>query len=637
MLTALLFVLALQEAEPPKPDELALLRARFEEEKGRPASQRISTVSAVATLNTDAAFGFLEEIFDKEKDAELRAHVLTCLSAAGGARAMKKLDAVARDAKVSPYLRAQALDGATRSPTKEGLQLITAVLRDAADRDFKLQAYACLNRYHLVETESLWREALAGSEPLFRGAALVALAPLKDPALVLQAKKALGDPGEDRLVQYGSVAVLKAVPGADTVRHLIQVSVTNDVTLRRLLADALAATADEKTADLVFAAMRDAQPYTRWVAVRSLGKLRHPKAADRLFNDALKDRVPDVRVAALEAIVERGDKKAEETVQREAQRGDDGASLAALALLADFPSDSTWQLLVKLAGSGKPAVAITALDVIGETRKPEGVPVLDRALKSKDWPVRVAAIRALGKIRAAEAVDALVVQIAREEGRLLAECADALRGLTGKPIAYAPGAWKEWWAANREGFKFPEKAEAALAGAGVTTYHGIPIVSTKIVFCLDISGSMSELNGGESRMEQAKKELSRVLSSLGKEVNVNLIFFDDRIDPWQRQLVPIKSNLPRALQLVGSLQPRGRTNIFDALEVAFMHANVDTVCLLSDGEPTDGKFVFPEEVLREVRRLNRTRRIAIHTISFGPSEFMRRLAEQNDGTYVEIR
>lgn len=637
MLTALLLVCAFQEPAQ-APDEIAALRAKYQEEKGLAASQRTKTLEAAAAAGGDPAVAFLEEVFDKDKDAEVRAHAMTCLAAVGGARALKKLDAVARDPKVPLVLRIHAIDCATRSKPKEGLALIVAILRErGADRELRLQAYACLNRYALVETEDLWRAGLDEADPLFRGASLIALAPLKDPNLILLAKKILGDPAEDPPAKYGAVFVLKAAGGPDVVKRLIEVSVTNDLTLRRLLADALASAADEKSAEFVFAALRDKEPYTRWVAARALGKLKHPKAMDRLVGEALKDRVPDVRVAALQALAEREDKSSESILQREAQRGEDDGALAAIGLLVGFPTDATFQVLVKLAGNAKPAISLTAIDALGELRKREALPVFDKAIKHKDWPVRVAAIRALGKLKALEAVDLLVERIAKEEGRMLAECTDALRGLTGKQIGYAPGAWKEWWTVNRETFKFPDQVAAAADGAGTTTYHGIPILSTRIVFCLDISGSMSEVSGGEIRMEQAKRELSRVLSALGKDVQVNLIFFDDKIDYWQRQLIPVKPNLSRALGLVAGLQPRGRTNIYDALEIAFQHATVDTIYLLSDGEPTDGKFVFPADVLREVKRLNRTRRIALHTISFGESEFMRRLAAQNDGLYVEVK
>ena len=53
-----------------------------------------------------------------------------------------------------------------------------------------------------------------------------------------------------------------------------------------------------------------------------------------------------------------------------------------------------------------------------------------------------------------------------------------------------------------------------------------------------------------------------------------------------------------------------------------------------------GKFVDwlkHRRELSEIRRMNRSKQIAIHTISFGASPFMKALAEENAGRYVEVK
>ncbi len=76
--------------------------------------------------------------------------------------------------------------------------------------------------------------------------------------------------------------------------------------------------------------------------------------------------------------------------------------------------------------------------------------------------------------------------------------------------------------------------------------------------------------------------------------------------------------------------------------------------MLSDGLPTAGKATVPEQILARVRALNRLRRVRIHTIALllgaqpdaerggvgetaDMTDFMRRLAEQNGGIFIEIR
>src|SRR6185295_6936488 len=123
----------------------------------------------------------------------------------------------------------------------------------------------------------------------------------------------------------------------------------------------------------------------------------------------------------------------------------------------------------------------------------------------------------------------------------------------------------------------------------------------------------------------------------GSTAQINMIFFDDRIEPWRKSLVPIKANLKEAQAVVSRVAARGQTNIFDALEVAFAHKEADTIYLLSDGDPSNGRVIDPDDILREIRKMNRLRQLVIHTISFGSSRFMKALAEQNGGQYVEIK
>jgi HEAT repeat protein len=632
MLTLLLVLAAAQGSD------LEALKTRFEAEKDKPAAQRSATVAAVAALAAlpyDDAGALLLEIFDKDPDSAIRAAALKGLADWGSPAALKKLVAVAGEAKQQFSLRATAIELLTKPPSKEGFPIARAVARETGE--IRIFAWSGLRNYPLKETEALWREALNDRDALIRSMAMTALAPLKEVRLQDVARAALLNADADPLVRYASVSVLQAAGGSASARVFIAAAVTPDPTLRRLLAEALGSLSDDKAAAEIYAALRSPDAPVRAVAARSLGRLKHPQAADRL-SEPLKDKAFDVRAAALESVAERKDRSAEAILHREAQSANEESAAVAIGLLPGYPSDATLQLLLKLAAQHKPGLAIPALEALGELRSPDAFPVFEKALKAKDWPVRVAAIRGLSRLRRKESIELLVERADKEEGRMLAEIVDALHGLTGKPFGYAPGQWKEWWGGAKESFELPDKAAALLSSqAGMTTYHGVPVLSNRIVFVMDISGSMSEITGSESRIDQAKKELLRVLSQLGSAAQVNMIFFDDRIEPWRKGLVPIKANLKEAQVVVQKLAPRGRTNIFDALEFAFTHKEADTIYLLSDGDPTDGRVIEPDDILREVRKLNRLRQIVIHTISFGSSRFMRSLAVENGGQYVEIK
>jgi len=621
MTSALALVLLLTQ-------DIDALKARFDAEKEKPSEQRTETVAALAALKTDDAGAFLAQIFEKDKDTGVRATALKGLP-------LRKLAEVAADTKQQFAFRAVSLDALTKPPSKEGLPVARTVARESGE--IRIHAWSGLRNYTLKETESLWRDGLSDSDPLIRAMSMMALSPLKEVKLQDVARAALLSPDAEPLVKYASVTVLQVSGGPASTRVFVAAAGTTDLTLRRLLSEALGSMSDDKSAAEIYAALRNADPNVRAVMARSLGRLKHANADDRL-SEPLRDKVLEVRAAALEAVAERKEKNAEAVLHRESQGSNEESAAVAISLLPGFPSEATIQLLVKLSGHHKQGLAIPALQALGEINTPQAFAVFEKALKAKDWPVRVAAIRGLSRLRRKESVELLVDRIDKEEGRMLAEIVDVLRGLTGKPFGYAPGAWKEWWTGAKDDFVLPDKARALVTSqANMTTYYGVPVLSNRMVFVMDMSGSMSEVAGTESRMEQAKKELSRVLSQLNPASHVNLIFFDDRIEPWHKGLMPIKTHLKEAQAVVARLAPRGQTNIFDSLEFAFTHKEADTIYLLSDGDPTAGRIIDKDDILREIRKMNRLRQIVIHTVSFGESPFLKELATQNGGQYVEIK
>ncbi|HLF94923.1 MAG TPA: HEAT repeat domain-containing protein [Planctomycetota bacterium] len=626
----LVLCLFLQDADPLEP-----LKKKFDQEKTLPSAQRIATVDALGALKSEEAAKLLAEIHDKDKDSNVRNEALLALLECATPGALKKIAAVAGDTKAPLPFRATALRSLTETKSKEGFALARQITRESSE--LRLLAFGELLRYYpLAETEKTWRDALGDGDPIVKGLALYALAPLKEVRLQDQAIKILQNPNEDAPVKYGAIEVLRVSPNLAITRLFLGLAPGADGTMRRLLSEALGSITENKWVEEIYGALHHKDPAIRSVAARSLGRLKHERAMQKL-EEPLKDPNAEVHAAALESVAERKDRTSEAILHKEAQRTDENLASLAIALLVGYPSDATKALFLKLAASYKPGYAIPALQALGELRAPEAFPAFEKALQAKDWPIRVVAIRGLAKLKTKEAVDLLVDRMAKEEGRLLAECGDALRAATGKGLGYAPGGWKEWWTNNREAFEFPDKVAAQPGGAGATTYHGVPVLSNRMAFVVDISGSMSETIGEQTRMELAKKELARVLSSLGKDATVNLIFFDDRIEPFAKQLIPAKSNLTKMLQILAQIQPRGTTNIYDSLEVAFQHKDVDTIYLLSDGDPTAGKLIDPSDILREVRRLNRLRQIVIHTIAIPTSPFLKALAEQNGGHYVEVK
>ena len=141
----------------------------------------------------------------------------------------------------------------------------------------------------------------------------------------------------------------------------------------------------------------------------------------------------------------------------------------------------------------------------------------------------------------------------------------------------------------------------------------------------------------DTKIEFAKAELINCIVALNPKVKFNIISFESSIHSWQKHLVPASSgNKQQAISWTTAMRPTGATNLGDAILLAFEDKEVDTIFVLSDGQPNQGKLPSADAILNEVRRINTARRIVIHTINFaGARDFMKKLAEENGGQFVD--
>jgi len=318
-----------------------------------------------------------------------------------------------------------------------------------------------------------------------------------------------------------------------------------------------------------------------------------------------------------------------------------GTTLDALVDLG-FKDPSVRRFLEKLLASGKPRERLLALDAIAGTGANEAADLLLSAVRDKAWSVRLVAVKGLGRIRVRRAVPVLIDRLEVDDSeRVRVEIAKTLYLITGRNFYDLVELWKKWWREDGETFRIPPRPPDPLkedrGPASRASFYGIPVRSNRIVFVIDQSGSMLELVGSITRFESALRETREVAAKLGKDARINVIFFETAIHPWKRKLVPLNRGTRKDLHgFLDSKTASGGTNLFDALEMALLTSEVDTIFVLSDGMPEAGRFVLKQDILREVGKINRTRRVAIHCIAVGhDSGILKDLAARNDGIYLE--
>jgi hypothetical protein len=286
--------------------------------------------------------------------------------------------------------------------------------------------------------------------------------------------------------------------------------------------------------------------------------------------------------------------------------------------------------------------------------------LLAKRLDDPAWPVRAAVVRELSRIPKRESVDLLVARLAKEDGRLKDDIAIALRALTGQNFVAEPEPWRIWWEKARAGWAPPQQPTAGdqpAAGQekGVVYFYGIQSSSKRVVFCLDISGSMDfPLDGrdgkGPPRIEKAKQELLQALTGLAEDAQFTIVVYATDVKTWKSSMQQATAkNKASARKFVEDLKPEGATNIFDALvtslEIAAPPAKgrepgADTIFFMTDGIPSHGRIIDPHQILDEITRRNRVAGVTLHVVGVSKDQnaaFLLNLAKRNSGRYVAYR
>ena len=457
---------------------------------------------------------------------------------------------------------------------------------------------------------------------------------------------------------------------------------------------ALQGTESEGVVTVLIPVLADPEPEVVRAAIEVLGTFASRPPVEAIFLRLAEEKREPVRVGLLRAIARGGyagppeplldclgDKAWDvrrRAIQALAARAEAGAA-PAIALLCEDKEG---------------AVRCAAMEGLAALKSPLCIDPAIAALADGVWQVRVSAVLALRNVRHKRSIGPLIDRMEVEEGRLIEDIGDALGAITGKGFGQRTELWRQFWDNTAERFEIPTdeelvklrekqaEARARYSRPGSVSYHGIETPSRSILFIIDVSGSMESLvveqerfADGDypsfARIDIVKTELARTIEGLESYVKFNILSFATEVEPWKNKLVGANvlnkrsavdwtmrreaiggssnEDLARA-GLVGSANlDAGKTNTYGVLMQGLEAAGrgtrddhydvaVDTIFFLSDGRPTHGELVDPDDILREVRSANDLRKVKIHTIAIGEfqKDFMRRLAAENEGAFVDL-
>lgn len=368
-----------------------------------------------------------------------------------------------------------------------------------------------------------------------------------------------------------------------------------------------------------------------------------------------------VPVNAIRAIAERKQKdavdKLSKLIGKNKERNVMRAALEALSQLRK--DDPKWiDELFTLTKNEDAEVRNLALQALAQTKSKDALKKLVEFLDDPSWSVRLAALDALEHMRSKDAVGPIIARMAKEEGRMLQEFSLALWRMTGQGFQENASGWSNWWKGASDKFEFLSEEQLNTVASGEEEYRlrqstrveqkffGIRIVSHRCIFIIDVSGSMEELlnseyegKAGQQRIEVAKRELERCVLGLDASALFNIITFSSDVDRWIDGSLAAanEKNRNEAKAFAGKLKAGGGTNLFGAVKEAFKDLDVDTIFILSDGEPSVGETIDPLQIREQVKSWNEHRGIQINTIAVGGQfQVLEWLAADSGGTHVSF-
>jgi hypothetical protein len=681
----------------------------LDEIKTQGADATPELIHKIARLKTRAALTGLISVYDTVPSVYVRREVVRALAVFDGVAeaeqpALEKMANVATGAK-QPELR-QAAVASLAGCMHLGKHFLAVIVESKAFDDVRVQAM----RAHIKQADKadaawyrrLWvppsrrtkyqpdlekrtehheiRELAFGAiatnlpdkelvdllenetNPKIRRGALAALHAREAKATQKQALKLLKSVDASGIDRARAAEILAAIQGPKIGGRLLALAKKRAVTqadLRQTIARLLVEMNDKATNKKLARLVGRGRPHEKVFALLATVHLDNPKLLKKI-RTGLADRSFEVRRTTARVLAERGDRGSLPALMAILDKpitpGDLRVAIEAVGTLKG--NDTAWTTRLKTwIGNADRDMRNAALSQLATSTA--GVDALVTALQHADWTTRLIAIKGLEALRDKRAVPALINVLAREEGRMKVATADALWSLTAKVFEDNVSRWQTWW--DKEGNAFSVISQDDLKAAAkerelrrlrqttvaTAKFFGIRIVSHRVIFIIDTSGSMVEPVPGHkigkrvaTRIEIAKRELLQCIDNLEPNALFNIFAFSSGLDRWVPKSLGVTSGHTRdkARVWVERLGAGGGTNLYDSIQIAFGDPDVDTIFIMSDGEPTVGEVIDQHRIRENVKFWNKNRGIKLHTIAVGGSlEVLEWLAKDSGGRYVMFR
>ena len=154
-------------------------------------------------------------------------------------------------------------------------------------------------------------------------------------------------------------------------------------------------------------------------------------------------------------------------------------------------------------------------------------------------------------------------------------------------------------------------------------FAGIAMTGRQVVFIVDISGSMKLIDDktpAPDKWPTVIETVAKVMRSIAELEKYQIIIFSRKaehlIGSGEWQPYQGETSVKQVVAALKKVNPEGDTNMYEAFDLAFKArpSGLDTIYLFSDGLPTSGVGLTPEQE-RTASNTERTERLAKHMLT----------------------
>ena len=136
---------------------------------------------------------------------------------------------------------------------------------------------------------------------------------------------------------------------------------------------------------------------------------------------------------------------------------------------------------------------------------------------------------------------------------------------------------------------------------------------------------------GTSKDEAALAELGQTLERLEGKLVFNIYVYNEGIEAFSKKPVQLDAkSRKKAMSFVEKTSLVGNKDLWAVLEAVIADPMIDTIYMLTSGEPDVGLYVHGNRIAESIADVNRFQKVVLHAVAYSKEAYWRHIRQISD-------